>query len=416
MLLLTYLGGVLTILSPCILPIVPLVFSRADRSFSREIVPMLVGLALVFATVASVATASAAWIVRTNEVGRYAAIVILALVSLALLAPRFAEAVAYPFMTVGLHLNHSATKVRGFLGNVVIGSAIGLLWAPCAGPILGLVIAAAALSGSHSSAALMFTVFALGAATSLGVAIFAGGRALQQLKRYARADRWIRRSFGAAALAGVFVIVMGWDRALFAKGGIVQTAGAEEILIRKLAGSGPNKNAASRIDAGKSLDEFAREEKAPVLVDEGPAAGFGGGGPWINSAPLDLASLRGKVVMVDFWTFACYNCLNALPYVKKLEAKYRSRGFVVVGVHTPEFPHEKVEANVRSQVKSLGIVYPVVMDNDYRIWNSFQNQYWPAAYFIDAKGHIRYHNFGEGRYEEQDRVVEKLLSEAAESK
>lgn len=409
MLFLAYIGGILTILSPCILPIVPLVFSRADRSFARETLPMLLGLATVFAVVASVATASATWIVKANEIGRYGAIILLAVVSASLLIPRFTEAVTRPIVGLGYGIDRKATGTRSKAGNFVIGSAIGLLWAPCAGPILGLVIAAAALNASKTSSALLFAMFALGAATSLGIAMFAGSRVLQSMKRYAGADRWVRRTLGVAALAGVFIIVMGWDRTLFAKGGLIQTAGAEEILIKKL-GASPAK--AESIDQGESLDQFAAEEKESPLPDEGEAPGFSKGGPWINSEPIDLASLRGKVVMVDFWTFECYNCLNALPYVKALEAKYRSRGLVVIGVHTPEFPREKVEANVREQVKSLGVVYPVVMDNSYGVWNSFQNHYWPAVYFIDAKGRIRYHHFGEGSYDEQDKVVDKLLKEA----
>ncbi len=410
MLLLAYIGGLLTILSPCILPIVPLVFSRADRSFTRETLPMLLGLAVVFALVASVATASASWIVSASEIGRYGSILLLAVVSLSLLMPRFTETVTRPLVRAGSSLDRKASGNRTSVGNFVIGSAIGLVWAPCAGPILGLVIAAAALNASKTSTALLFAAFALGAATSLAIAMFAGAKALARLKRYAGADQWVRRTLGVAALAGVFIIVMGWDRTLFAKGGIVQTAGAEEVLIRTFGGI--PRAEASTVDQGESLEEFAKEEAMPALTDEGVAPGFSEGGPWINSAPLDLAALKGKVVIVDFWTFECYNCLNALPYLKKLEAKYRSRGLVVVGVHTPEFPREKVEANVREQVKSLGIVFPVVMDNSYKVWNSFHNQYWPAVYFIDATGHIRYHHFGEGAYDEQDRVVDKLLKEA----
>ncbi|MEO5902973.1 MAG: cytochrome c biogenesis protein/redoxin [Gemmatimonadaceae bacterium] len=409
MIFLAYLGGILTILSPCILPIVPLVFSRADRSFARETLPMLLGLASVFAVVASVATASATWIVKANEIGRYGAIALLAVVSASLLMPRFTDALTRPLVGLGSDIDRKASGTRSKAGNFVIGSAIGLLWAPCAGPILGLVIAAAALNGSKTNSALLFTAFALGAATSLGIAMFAGSRVLQSMKRYAGADRWVRRTLGVAALAGVFIIVMGWDRTLFAKGGIIQTAGAEEILIRKL---GAQPVQAESIDKGESLEQFAAEVKEKPLPDEGEAPGFSKGGPWINSAPIDLASLRGRVVMVDFWTFECYNCLNALPHVKALEAKYRARGLVVIGVHTPEFPREKVEANVREQVKSLGVVYPVVMDNSYGVWNSFSNHYWPAAYFIDAKGRIRYHHYGEGSYDEQDKVVDKLLKEA----
>lgn len=409
MLILAFLGGILTILSPCILPIVPLVFSRSDRSFVKEILPMLIGLAVLFAIVASVATASAGWIVKANEIGRTSALLLLIAVSLVLLIPSFAEWAMRPFARLGSALDRRASPVGGFVGNILVGSAIGLLWAPCAGPILGLIIAGAALNASKATSALLFAAFAFGAATSLGVVIFASGRALGRLKKYAGTDRWVRRLLGATTLAGVLIVASGWDRSLFAKGGILETSGAERLLIGKL---GSAKAEVGRPDIGKSVEEFANDAKLMTLGDEGVAPGFDGGGTWFNSPPLNLASLRGKVVMVEFWTFECYNCLNALPHVKQLEAKYRDRGFVVVGVHTPEFPREKVESNVRDQVKSLGIVYPVVMDNEYKIWNSFGNQYWPAAYFIDATGHIRFHHFGEGKYEEQDQVVASLLAEA----
>lgn len=405
MLILAYLGGVLTVLSPCILPIIPIVFSRADRSFRREILPMLIGLAAIFALVASVATISAGWIVRANEIGRFAAIVFLLGISFSLLAPRFADLTTRSFVEIGSRLDRSGGKRGGVAGNVAIGAAIGLLWAPCAGPILGLLIAGAALDTVRVHSALLFTVFAVGAATSLALVTVASARVIEKLRRYAAADRWVRRSLGAVALAGTVIIATGWDSALYAKGGILESAGAENLLIGKLTGG-------LKQASGKSLTEFASEDAAVKLGEEGAAPGLVGGGPWINSNSLDLAALRGKVVVVQFWTFGCYNCLNALPHVKALQAKYRDRGLVVIGVHTPEFPHEKVEANVRREVKSLGIVYPVVMDNRYAIWNSFRNQYWPAAYFIDAKGTIRYHHFGEGSYDLQDRVVAKLLDEA----
>ena len=147
--------------------------------------------------------------------------------------------------------------------------------------------------------------------------------------------------------------------------------------------------------------------------DEREMPELAGATAWLNGAPLTRAALRGRVVIVDFWTYGCYNCLNALPHVKALEAKYRDRGLVVVGVHTPEFAHEKKLGTVREQVRRLGVVYPVAVDNEYRIWNAFRNRYWPAAYFVDRRGRIRFHHFGEGRYAEQERVVQRLLAEPA---
>jgi peptide-methionine (R)-S-oxide reductase len=151
---------------------------------------------------------------------------------------------------------------------------------------------------------------------------------------------------------------------------------------------------------------------AAPLHDEGAFPGLDGGTEWVNSAPLTAEALRGKVVLVDFWAYECSNCLNALPHVKELEAKYRDKGLVVVGVHSPELDDEKVPANVRSAVTRLGIVYPVVIDGQYHIWNAFHNQYWPAVYIVDGKGRIRYHHFGEGAYDEQDQVVRTLLDES----
>ena len=151
----------------------------------------------------------------------------------------------------------------------------------------------------------------------------------------------------------------------------------------------------------------------PVLPDQGPFPGLDGATGWINTSPLSASSLKGKVVLVDFWTFECENCLNALPHVKALEAKYRDKGLVVVGVHSPELDEEKPAANVQAAVKRLGVVYPVALDGDYKIWKSFHNEYWPAVYIVDANGRIRYYHAGEGDYDGQDRAVASLLAEGS---
>lgn len=411
MLVLALIGGVLTILSPCILPVLPLLFARDGRSFAADTVPMLAGLGVAFTATALVATATAHWLAVASDAGRAAALVLLALVGVTLVSPRAAAWVSRPASRLGGAL---LARTRGPAASparaALVGGAIGLLWAPCAGPILGLLIAAAAVS-SPGYAGLLFLTFALGAIMSLAVVTTAGVRVLARLRRAGAADASVRRALGVATLATVIALFFGWDRALFADKAFIRTAAAEERLVSRLApGAVPGP------DAGLSLDAFAAAEAArrtapPLPTMEGVLPPFTGGNEWINSPALTPESLRGKVVLVDFWTFACYNCLNALPHVQALQAKYGARGFVVVGVHTPELPRERLVENVRREVRRLGITYPVVIDNDYAIWRAFGNRYWPAAYYADASGRLRFHHFGEGRYEEQDQVVAALLAE-----
>jgi len=404
---LAYLGGVLTIASPCILPVVPLVMARTGRPLARDILPMLAGMAITFAVVASATTLGAGWLVRASEGGRLVALMLLGVVGASLLFPRVASLLAALPVRLGARLDRAVGRARGIVDNVVIGAAVAMLWAPCAGPILGLVIALAAAGGAGLRSASLYLAFAAGAATSLAIVLAAGGRLLERFRGAAGVDRWARRALGAATLAVVLLLASGRDAAVFARAGMA-TAPAEQHLVALLHPG----------DSASTPDVAAPVKRAdlpplPPLDIEGSFPGFAGGGTWINSTALTPESLRGKVVMVDFWTFLCYNCLNALPHIEALERKYRDRGLVVVGVHTPEFPTEYDEANVRDEVKRLGVVYPVVMDNNYAIWNAFRNQYWPAAFFIDKTGKIRYRHFGEGAYEQQDRVVAQLLSEPA---
>ncbi|HEY4321956.1 MAG TPA: cytochrome c biogenesis protein/redoxin [Gemmatimonadales bacterium] len=412
LLVLAFLGGVLTILSPCILPVIPLVFARVNRDFRREIIPMLGGLALAFTCAALIATATARWLLAANEIGRDLALALLAVVGVTLLLPASATLLARPLGRIaGRVLSPRPGSVATPARNVVIGAAIGLLWAPCAGPILGLLIAAAATS-SWSHAALLYLSFALGAIMSLAIVTSAGRRLIAALRHVGTPDLVVRRVLGVATLVTVLAIVFGWDQAIFGKAGLVQTASAEEVLVSRLAPQHVRSD-----NAGLSLDQFAAQQSAhraalaALPASDGVMPGFDGATEWINSPPLTAKSLRGKVVLVEFWTFACYNCLNALPHIKALYAKYKDRGFVVIGVHTPELARERVPENVRREVKRLGIEFPVVIDNDNRIWNAYHNEYWPAMFYVDASGQMRFHMFGEGRYGEQDNGVAALLDE-----
>ncbi len=403
--LLAFLGGVLTIVSPCVLPIVPLVFSHAGQR-ARERALMLSGLALTFACTAAAANAGLGWAITLSNAGRWGALLFLGVVALTLLSESFAVWVARPFVKLGARLDGEARRRGGALGALLTGSAIGLLWAPCAGPILGLVLASGRATGNAVGSFPLLVTFGAGASAALATVLVTGTRLTSLLRRSFSMDRNVRRTLGTLVLAGVLFIALGWDRSLLAKGNFVQTAAAEELLLNRLA-----PNDAARPALGESLEDFAAESKL-TLADEGAMPEFVAGREWINSAPLTKESLKGKVVLVDFWTFDCINCRHALPYVKALYAKYKDQGFVVVGVHTPELARERVPGNVRNAVTELGVTYPVVIDGDYAIWNAWNNQYWPAAYFVDATGRVRFHNFGEGRYDEQDAVVRKLLAEA----
>jgi thiol-disulfide isomerase/thioredoxin len=288
-----------------------------------------------------------------------------------------------------------------------------LLWAPCAGPILGLVLTGAALRGASVGTTLLLAAYAAGAATSLAVALLIGGRVFAAMKRSLGAGEWIRRGIGAAMLLGVVAISLGLDTGVLARVSTVATGGLEQKLVDRFSpGSTPAAtNAASTVATTDSPAMMRATFSTPLPV-EGQLPPLSGAVQWLNSAPLSAEDLRGKVVLVDFWTYSCINCLRSLPYVKAWAQKYRDKGLVVIGVHAPEFAFERNVDNVRRSVHDLGIDYPVAIDNNYAIWRAFGNQYWPAHYFIDAKGQVRFHHLGEGDYAHSEEVIQQLLKEA----
>jgi cytochrome c biogenesis protein CcdA/thiol-disulfide isomerase/thioredoxin len=401
--LLAFIGGVLTILSPCILPVLPFVFARADQPFRRSGLPLLTGMALTFSLVAVAAAFGGHWIVRLNQGGRYVAMIVFLVLGVSLLFPSLAEALTRPLVRVGSRLQPGPATTGSIGKSFVLGVSTGLLWAPCAGPILGLILTGAAIQGPGARSSFLLLSFALGAAASLGIALFAGNRVFSAMKRSLSFEVWIRRALGVAVIMGVVAIALGWDTNLLTKFSFINTSRAEAHLIAAL---GPVKPGVVRVSAAGSPGSAA-----PVLGDDGPMPDLSGAVGWLNSPPLNRNSLRGKVVLIDFWTYSCINCLRALPYIEGWAAKYKDAGLVVIGVHTPEFAFEKERANVEKAVRDLKITYPVAIDSDYKIWQAFNNEYWPAHYFIDGKGRIRYHHFGEGEYDESERVIQQLLKE-----
>ncbi|AWM95269.1 cytochrome C biogenesis protein [Pseudomonas sp. 31-12] len=415
LLVLAYLGGVLTIVSPCILPVLPFVFARTGQPFMKSGLPLLAGMALTFALVASLAAVGGGWVVQVNQYGRWLALLFVALFGLTLLLPRLAERLTRPLVAAGSRLSEAAgADARPRPGaSFLIGVATGLLWAPCAGPILGLLLTGAALQGASIATTLLLLAYAAGAATSLAVALLLGGKVFAAMKRSIGAGEWLRRGLGAAMLAGVAAIALGLDTGILARISTASTGGIEQALVGRLAGKSPS-NSGAMMAAGGAMKMAA---KAPgALPIEGNLPPLDGAVQWLNSSPLTAQALKGKVVLVDFWTYSCINCLRTLPYVKAWAEKYRDQGLVVIGVHAPEFAFERDVGNVTKAMKDLGITYPVAIDNDYKIWRAFNNEYWPAHYFADAQGRIRYHHFGEGDYAESERVIQQLLREAGATK
>ena len=392
--LLAYFGGVLTILSPCILPVLPFVFARSDQPFRKSGLPLLAGMCITFAVVASLATVGGGWAVRANQFGRIAALVLFALFGLTLLFSSLADRLSRPLVRLGNRLSKNSDSGASVLNSFLLGIGTGLLWAPCAGPILGLILTGAALQGASARTALLLLSYAAGAATSLAVALLAGGRLFAAMKRGLGVEEWIRRALGVAVLAAVAAVAFGLDRGVLTRLSLASTGNLEQRLLDRFHPPKP-------IVITQTID-----------VSDSAKPDLSGATAWINSQPLTFASLRGKVVLVDFWTYSCINCLRTLPYIKAWNEKYKDSGLVIIGVHTPEFPFEKDEANVRKAVKDLGIAYPVPMDNNYKIWRSFNNEYWPADYFIDATGAVRFHHFGEGAYDESEKQIRTLLEEA----
>jgi cytochrome c biogenesis protein CcdA/thiol-disulfide isomerase/thioredoxin len=484
---LAYIGGVLTIASPCILPVLPFVFARADQPFLRRGLPMLLGMGLTFAVVATLAAVGGGWAVQANEYGRTIAIVLLALFGVTLLFPELSDRLTRPLVALGGRLSESADRnenAGSVWPSLLLGMATGLLWAPCAGPVLGLILTGAALQGANVQTTFLLLAYAAGAATSLALALLVGGRVFAAMKRSLGAGEWVRRGLGAAVLVAVVAIFFGADTGFLTQISLANTASIEQGLVDRfdpapgrvtaapssslvMNGDGSmmsanpsmmmSANAPNMAMTGKPVSMDGADPSSSVAVTGGgammsanpsmmmsdkthtlamngnPAAMMGaaeaapapaalpvegslpslsGAVEWLNSSPLTAEQLKGKVVLVDFWTYSCINCLRSIPYVRAWADKYKDQGLVVIGVHAPEFAFEKNIGNVKQAVAKLKIDYPVAVDNDYAIWRAFSNEYWPADYFIDAKGQIRHHFFGEGDYAESEKVIQQLLAEA----
>jgi len=428
-----FVAGVLTILAPCTLPVVPLVFGAAATGGRRRTLGILVGFGLTFVLAAVVVASALAAAGLTTDRLRLASAVVLGIVGLTLVSSRieaWSERGLAPLAGFGTRLADGRPG-DGLIGGLVLGGAIGLVWAPCVGPIMAAVIATAVTHGPSIETVVIALAYIAGAIVPIAIIAGWGRRASHALAGAVRGGR-LRRGSGVAMLVTaalvatgldfavedriVGVLPTGWGGALLA---VEQQPNVQEELdmLRTAHKRSPTNDARNPIADGSS----AADLPAPIggslpasvaLEDLGPAPELTGIDAWINSDPLTLASLRGKVVLVEFWTFGCINCQHVQPYVKAWFDRYAAAGLVVVGVHTPELSFERDLGNVRDAVAKADIRFPVAFDPAFATWDAYRNSYWPAFFFVDRSGRIRHTHVGEGDYDGSEQVIRELLSES----
>jgi len=404
------LAGAATALSPCVLPVLPVALAAGSTGGRRRPLGVAVGLAGTFALAAVLLTRALDALGLPGDLARGMAIAVLAAFGLALVVPRLGAAVEGRLSRLARR-GVTSPGGDGFRSGLLLGASLGLVYAPCAGPILAAVVALDA-AVSVERLALGFA-YGVGAAIAL-LAVMTLGRTLT--RRIGPHVGRLQQAFGVLMIAVAVVLAAGLDRdfqaaiaddlpavVVYPSGGLEENRAVQRTLAQVRGGGGTGPGATTRRDGG------------PLLVDAGPAPEFTGVTSWLNTQAgrePSMRGLRGRVVLVDFWTYTCINCLRTFSHLRAWDDRYRAAGLSIVGVHTPEFAFERRESNVRGAIAANGLRYPVALDNDYGTWNAWSNQYWPAKYLVDSRGRVRYFHFGEGDYDETERAIRALLAEA----
>jgi cytochrome c biogenesis protein CcdA/thiol-disulfide isomerase/thioredoxin len=388
-----FLAGVVTAVSPCVLPVLPIVFAGGASGGSRRR-PLAIVAGVVAAFSASLLIVT--WLLRTlglpEDLLRDVAIALLFFVAAMLVVPQLAILVERPLSRL------SRRRGGDVGGGFVLGLSLGLVFVPCGGVIQGYIAAQSASVGEIGAKTIAITVvYSLGAAVPMLVVAYGGRAAAAGLRSFRAHAREIRVALGAVIAGCALLIVFHVDRTL-------QTRIGDYTASLQRA----EKSCFTQRTLG-----YRCGRQTGRLADYGTAPDFQGISSWFNSPPLSLDQLRGRVVLVDFWTYSCINCLRTLPHLKAWWKAYKRDGLVIVGVHTPEFAFEAKPSNVREAVAQLGVSWPVALDPRYSTWNAYRNQYWPAEYLIDKQGHVRNAHFGEGDYGRTERLIRELLGEPA---
>jgi cytochrome c biogenesis protein CcdA/thiol-disulfide isomerase/thioredoxin len=415
-----FFAGIVCGISPCIVPVLPVILvagatgPTGDRAPAGGLavvvrarpVSVVAGLVVSFSLLILGGSEAISALGLPQGFLRDAGITLLVVVGLSFVFPPLSTLLERPFARIG------ARQPDGEAGGFVVGLALGLVFVPCAGPILTAITLAGAKHSVSWTAVLLTVAFGIGVAIPLLIVAVAGRELVQRARMLRRHGTRVRR------ISGVVVLVMALTIALNTFSGLQKdlpgysTAGQSGSRIRRQLATVEGEDKAPKVGVA---DLAKCSSTATTLIDCGRAPNFTGIVSWLNTPgdrPLSLTQLRGKVVLVDFWTYSCINCQRTLPHVEAWYRDYAKDGLVVVGVHTPEFNFEHVVSNVRSESASLGVHYPVAIDNNYATWDAYDNEYWPADYLIDARGDVRHVSFGEGGYADTERLIRQLLSTA----
>ncbi len=412
LLIFAFLSGLVTIFAPCIWPLLPIILSSSTTGEKNKPLGITLGILVSF----TLATLTLSYIVKIipfdPNVLRLFAVVVIGFLGLTLLIPKLSQILEGYVSRLSSKFTPK-TKKDGFLGGFVTGFALGIVWSPCAGPILATIATLAATRSVNAQIILVTVVYVIGIGIPLFIFALLGSKFFNESKLLSKYTGRVQQVFGAVMVLMALAIFTNYDKVLQVK--LLNMFPSYSSFLLKLEDNPTVKNQLDAIKGNNSQKVDMPFPQASLLKDYGPAPDFTGISHWLNSEPLTIQSLRGKVVLVDFWTYTCINCIRTLPYVTSWYEKYKDMGFVVVGVHTPEFEFEKNTANVANAIKQYKIHYPVAQDNDYGTWQAYDNHYWPAKYLIDAKGNLRYIHFGEGEYENTEKAIQDLIKEAGKS-
>ena len=409
-----FLSGLVTIFAPCIWPLLPIILSSGASEGPKKPLGIIVGLSISFLFFTLLLASLLKVFPIDPEIFRALGVLIIMFFGITLLVPKLTvwlegavSRFSARFGSVG------AKQGNGFGGGVVTGAALGVVWSPCAGPILATVATLAATSGVSLTIFLIALAFVLGVSVPLFFIAFLGQQIFAKMRRVNKYTPRIQQAFGVLVITAGVMIYTGYDKTLQAK--IIALCGGSEGFLGAFEESGIVTQKLSELRGQSAESTPGKVVAGSSLPDYGAAAEFVGISQWLNTEdgkPLSLyADLKGKVVLIDFWTYSCINCIRTLPYVEGWYEKYKEAGFTVVGIHTPEFLFEHKTENVKEAIQRYALTYPVAQDNEYATWQAYKNRYWPAHYLIDAEGRIRYTHFGEGNYEETEAAIQSLLKE-----